>query len=162
MCCNICSPNVLFRRINIEWITGLASAICRGNSTALWSTGIPVLHNAVEFPLHIALANPVIHSIFILRNKTFGEQILQHTSKKCSSGVMFIHYSTEIHTFININCFMLIYYCFSLTKIENISIENSDKLSVLLLSLKNLNIIQFIHYSACGALQNDWKARGSV
>ena len=33
--------------------------------------------------------------------------------------------------------------CFSLTKIENISIENSDKLSVLLLSLINFNIIQF-------------------
>ena len=38
---------------------------------------------------------------------------------------------------------MFIYYCFSLTKIENISIENSDKHSVLLLSLKNFNIIQF-------------------
>ena len=36
------------------------------------------------------------------------------------------------------------HYCFSLTKIENISIENLDKLSVLLLSLKNFNIIRFI------------------
>ena len=35
-------------------------------------------------------------------------------------------------------------HCFFLTKNENISIVNSDKLSVLLLSLKNFNIIQFI------------------
>ena len=39
-------------------------------------------------------------------------------------------------------CFSTDFHCFSLTKIENISIENSDKLSVLLLSLKNFNIIQ--------------------
>ena len=39
---------------------------------------------------------------------------------------------------------MFIFYYFSMKKIENISIENSDKLSVLLLSLKNFNIIQFI------------------
>ena len=32
--------------------------------------------------------------------------------------------------------------------IENISIENSDKFSVLLLSLKNFNIIQFNNQSA--------------
>ena len=53
------------------------------------------------------------------------------------------------------NCFMLIYYCFSLTKIENISIENSDKFSVLLLSLKNFNITQFImipRFSICSIL----------
>ena len=37
-------------------------------------------------------------------------------------------------------CFSADFYCFSLTKIENISIESSDKLSVLLLSLKNCNI----------------------
>ena len=36
-----------------------------------------------------------------------------------------------------------IYYRFSLKKIGNISIENSDKFSVLLLSLKNFNIILF-------------------
>ena len=35
-------------------------------------------------------------------------------------------------------------HCFFLTNIENISIVNSSKLSVLLLSLKNFNIIQFI------------------
>ena len=36
-------------------------------------------------------------------------------------------------------------FCFSLKKIENISIENSDKYSVLLLFLKNFNIIQFMY-----------------
>ena len=44
-------------------------------------------------------------------------------------------------------CFSTDFHCFSLTKIENISIENSDKFSDLLLSLKNFNFIQFIMIS---------------
>ena len=46
-----------------------------------------------------------------------------------------------MHIYIFIIFYLL---CFSLKKIENISIENSDKFSVLLLSLNNFNIIQFI------------------